>query len=62
MATFNPVVVSATDSTGGGAVRIVIVSLSVSGRNSYVAPGAFAWLKIAPNRFAVMLVGPSVSW
>ena len=62
MATFKPVVVSATDRTGGGAVGIAIVSFSVSGPNSYVAPGTFAWLKIDPNRFAEMLVGPSVSW
>src|SRR2546428_470885 len=45
------VVVKVTERTGdGGAIGIAIVSLIASARNSYVAPGIFAWMNVAPNR------------
>src|SRR3989442_15820581 len=48
MLTFRAVVVSTTEITDvGGAIGIVIVSLAASGRNSYVAPGIFAWTNVA---------------
>src|SRR2546425_8373507 len=51
MLTFKAVVVSATEITDvGGAIGIAIVSLTASGRNSYVAPGTFAWTNVAPSR------------
>ena len=56
------VVEKATENVGdGGAVGIAIVSLMASSRNSYVAPGIFAWWNVAPRRVTDTVVGPSVS-
>src|SRR2546428_5731342 len=53
MVRFKRVVVSATEIPGvGGAVGMTIVSLIASGRNSYIAPGTFAWTNVAPSRVA----------
>src|SRR6266581_644010 len=63
MVTFKPVVVSVTEITEvGGAIGIAIVSLIASGRNSYVAPGTFAWTNAAPSRVTEKRGCPSANW
>src|SRR2546425_10315067 len=63
MLTFKAVVVSATEITDvGGAIGIAIVSLTASGRNSYVAPGTFAWTNVAPSRVTENRGCVSVNW
>src|SRR3989442_9059817 len=63
MLTFKAVVVSASEITGvGGAIGIATVSLIASGRNSYVAPGTFAWTNVAPSRVTENRGGVSANW
>src|SRR3989442_583041 len=63
MLMFNAVAVSTTEITDvGGAIGIVIVSLTASGRNSYVAPGIFAWTNVAPSRVTENRGCVSVNW
>jgi len=63
MVTFKPVVVSVTEITEvGGAIGIAIVSLIASGRNSYVAPGTFAWTNAAPSRVTEKRGCVSANW
>ena len=63
MLMFKAVVVSVAETTGvGGDIGITIVSLTASGRNSYVAPRTFAWTKVAPSRVTENRVCVSANW
>src|SRR2546426_2064628 len=63
MLMFKAVVVSVAETTEvGGAIGITIVSLTASGRNSYVAPGIFAWTNVAPSRVTENRVCVSANW